>query len=552
VSRWRAALFLAWVVWAIWVAWAPAPVHSADDEASVTTVRWPANGGGATGVQPALPHGLSVVEHEAEGISTGPPDLAEGPAPVGESGWVDEPAAAEVLKVGGAPPGEPAPVPAAAGAATVDLPNGRFFATGEGGTGYAILDEPGGPPFWTAFQHLGGAERLGLPVSRPFLLPDARVYQATQVALLVWQPGAAEAEISAALDLMSAAGLDDWLWERGIPRPLPEAREPVRGLAQVTGNVVARLAWLTEPAFLDAYYAAEAGAAGAAATSGVVRYGLPASRPEQFSTHVTQRFQRGAMRLHPGATADADAGSAATAATPVPVPVGELLRESGLLAAALAPDRVVGGQLVARAPRPQLAWRSDTGWGVEESAAAVRSAPVPAALAGPQVEGAPLPGAAAAGSGVPPASGAGTGAPGNPTATAGTPAAQRPPATATATATPTALLQPGATIVVRAIVNQGRAEHVVIANEGSVAQNLGGWTLRSATGGQTFTFPAGISLSPGASLKVHSGSGNPSTLNRPPSDLFATSSNVWRNTGDTAELLDPSGRLVHRRSYGSP
>jgi hypothetical protein len=182
----------------------------------------------------------------------------------------------------------------------------------------------------------------------------------------------------------------------------------------------------------------------------------------------------------------------------------------------------------------------------------VRPVPVPAALAGPQAGSATLPGAAAAGAGVPPASRAGAGSPGSPAAAAGTPTAQRPAATATATATPTALLQPGATIVVRAIVNQGRAEHVVIANEGGVAQMLSGWTLRSATGGQTFTFPAGISLSPGASLKVHSGSGNPSSLNRPPSDLFATSSNVWRNTGDTAELLDPSGRLVHRRSYGNP
>jgi hypothetical protein len=276
----------------------------------------------------------------------------------------------------------------------------------------------------------------------------------------------------------------------------------------------------------------------------MVRYGLPASRPERFATHVTQRFQRGALRLESALPPAADA---ATATAVVPVPVGELLRDSGLLAPALASDRVVGGALVARAPRPQLAWRSDTGWGLTEPAAP-RPVPPAAALTGPPASGAALPGTAATPAGAPLASGSrSTGS----TATASMPPTSQSVA-ASATVTPSALLQPGASIVVRAIVNQGRAEHVVVANEGTAAQNLAGWTLRSATGSQSFTFPPNVSLAPGASLRVHSGSGNPATLNRPPADLFASSSNVWRNTGDTAELLDPSGRLVHRRSYGTP
>lgn len=537
MKRWLAAALLVWVAC---VGWAPTPVHGDDDESTLSTVFWPANGTGqATAARPALPDGLSVIEFETEGAAGELSDLAQQLALTEDLVQIGGP------PVDGPPIGQPAPL--GGGAVTVDLPNGRFFAAGDGGTGYAIVDEPGGPLFWTAFHRLGGVDRLGRPISRPFLLPDARVYQATQMALLVWQPGGAEAETADALDLMSAAGLDDWLWERGVPRPLPAAKEPVRGLVQVTGNVVTRLGWLTEPAFQESYYSPaeqELGASTAVAP-GMVRYGLPASRPEQFATHTTQRFQRGAMRLSP---ADPAAGETTAAAAVLPVPVGELLRDSGLLAAALAPDRLVGGSLVMRAPRPQLTWRSDTGWGVVDPVAAARLAPVASAPTGPLAGGTALPGTAAAIAGTPRAPIAGSS--GTAATPATTPTSQL--VAATATATPSALLQAGASIVVRSIFNQGRAEHVVIANEGTAAQILTGWILRSATGGQTFTFPPNVSLPPGASLRVHSGSGNPATLNRPPSDLFATSSNVWRNTGDTAELLDPSGRLIHRRSYGTP
>jgi len=107
-------------------------------------------------------------------------------------------------------------------------------------------------------------------------------------------------------------------------------------------------------------------------------------------------------------------------------------------------------------------------------------------------------------------------------------------------------------VVIRDIVNQGRAEHVVVANEGTVPQELTGWLLRSATGGQTYSFPAGFVLAAGATVNVHSGSGDPAALNHPPSDLFATRSNVWRNEGDIGQLIDPTGRAVSERRYGAP
>ena len=107
-------------------------------------------------------------------------------------------------------------------------------------------------------------------------------------------------------------------------------------------------------------------------------------------------------------------------------------------------------------------------------------------------------------------------------------------------------------IVIRDIVNQGRAEYVVVANEGTAAQELTGWLLRSATGGQTYAFPSGFVLAPGAIVNVHSGSGDPAVLNRPPTDLFATRSNIWRNEGDIGQIVDPAGRVVSEKRYGNP
>ncbi|MBI3972910.1 MAG: lamin tail domain-containing protein [Chloroflexi bacterium] len=427
-------------------------------------------------------------------------------------------------------------VPAVAGAEAppsmgVALANGWFFAPAPIGLGYAVVDEPDGPPFWTSFQRLGGVDALGEPISRPFILPDARVYQATQHGLLAWRPGAAHADFADLLDVMSAAGIDDWLLEQGIPRPVPVPVGPAAEPALALAAALERLGWLTEPAIRRAYFG-DAPDAGRAIVHALTRYGLPASPPERFEAHepphVTQRFQRGVLRV-----VLSDETDEAEPPTAGPVAVGELLRESGLIAlAALAPDRVVGGTLVARAPRPQLAWRSDRGWGTGGSA------PLPASAGG---------GAAARASGDSPAAASGTAA-----------HQATPVATATPVASPTAATkagaapQPGAVVMIRAIVNQGRAEHAVIANEGTAAQELSGWALRSATGNQTYTFPAGFTLAAGASVSVHSGAGDPATLSRPPTDLYATRSNVWRNTGDVAQLLDPNRRLVHELSYGIP
>jgi len=401
--------------------------------------------------------------------------------------------------------GDARPAAERAAAMAIELPNGRFFVPAGETAGYALIDEPGGPPFWTAYQRLGGAAALGVPISRPFSLADGRVYQATEQALLVWQPGARHADLANVLDLMSAAGLDDWLWAQGVP--YPEPLEP--GTA---AGALDRLGWLVEPAIREAYFAGISPGSTStpleALPAAIARFGLPASWPEPFEGHVTQRFQRGVLRLLLAPESRTDDPALAGTPTVVALPAGDLLRRSGRLApAALVPDQVVGGRLITRAPRPQLDW----------------PLAAPASTAAPDARGTP---------------------------DLATPA----PAVASATPALSATARPasGAAVIVRTVINQGRAEHVVIANVGSAAQDLSGWTLRSVSGGQSYTFPAGFVLAPGASVNVHSGAGDPATLNHPPTDLFATRANIWSNTGDVAQLLDAGGHLVSEYRYGTP
>ncbi len=85
-------------------------------------------------------------------------------------------------------------------------------------------------------------------------------------------------------------------------------------------------------------------------------------------------------------------------------------------------------------------------------------------------------------------------------------------------------------------------EEVVLINEGDRPVDLSGWVLISVTGNQRFTFPAGTVLEPGGRLVVRSGP----NASPGPGVLIWTSTYVWNNQGDPAELRDASGRLVAR------
>ncbi|HHW90952.1 MAG: thermonuclease family protein [Limnochordia bacterium] len=94
---------------------------------------------------------------------------------------------------------------------------------------------------------------------------------------------------------------------------------------------------------------------------------------------------------------------------------------------------------------------------------------------------------------------------------------------------------------------QLESELVIITNVGKHSVNMSGWTIRSVVGDQKDILPAGTVLEPGETLVVVSG-GNPCPLNAKCHLWNGTGrSNIWNNSGDTAELWDTQGRLVLSR-----
>ncbi|GAW92764.1 hydrolase [Calderihabitans maritimus] len=87
-----------------------------------------------------------------------------------------------------------------------------------------------------------------------------------------------------------------------------------------------------------------------------------------------------------------------------------------------------------------------------------------------------------------------------------------------------------------------KSEVVTIKNTSGVAVNLSGWKLVSQKGNQTFTFPSGIVIPAGGSLKVVSGP----NAQTGPNTLLWTKRYIWNNNGDPGALYDAQGKLVSR------
>ncbi len=194
---------------------------------------------------------------------------------------------------------------------------GRYYAQGGG---FAVTDVRG-QPFYSAFQRLGGVAQLGYPVSRRFFL-DGFTCQAMQVGLLQYLPETGQVVLANTFELLSRFGADDWLFARGIPRPIRDD-----GSTSFAEAVVIRLGWLTNPAIASAYLAPPPGWIGPwTAQDAINRYGLPMSRPENFGLFTSQRFQRIAFQVWqqslPGLP---------VAGTVTPVLGGQLVRDSGIL-----------------------------------------------------------------------------------------------------------------------------------------------------------------------------------------------------------------------------
>jgi competence protein ComEC len=83
-------------------------------------------------------------------------------------------------------------------------------------------------------------------------------------------------------------------------------------------------------------------------------------------------------------------------------------------------------------------------------------------------------------------------------------------------------------------------EWVEIAHQGPSAQSFDKWTLEDS-GNHTYTFK-NFTLNPGASVKIHTGTGIDSVT-----DLYwGRSSPVWNNAGDIATLKDADGKIVSK------
>ena len=131
----------------------------------------------------------------------------------------------------------PSYLPAADAPVEYRTPGGRYF----GQTGFAVVDEAGGPQFWAGMRHLGGVRILGYPISRPYLAPDGLQYQAFQRGVLQWRPDIGEAWLANVMDWLHDAGHDDWLLSLGVPRQRNDDGS-LQDFAQIKA---ARLRWLT-------------------------------------------------------------------------------------------------------------------------------------------------------------------------------------------------------------------------------------------------------------------------------------------------------------------
>ena len=88
-------------------------------------------------------------------------------------------------------------------------------------------------------------------------------------------------------------------------------------------------------------------------------------------------------------------------------------------------------------------------------------------------------------------------------------------------------------------------EYVEFQNQGALPQNLTGWTISSVRGGQRYVF-GGLTMQPGQVCRLYTNESHPEWcgLN------WGRATPQWNNTGDRANLLDASGKVVSSIGYG--
>jgi hypothetical protein len=91
-------------------------------------------------------------------------------------------------------------------------------------------------------------------------------------------------------------------------------------------------------------------------------------------------------------------------------------------------------------------------------------------------------------------------------------------------------------------------EFIEVRNIGDAPQDLSGWRIAAGDRKLAFTFPAGTSLDPGASVRVYT------DLDAPGPGRFSFESNgraVWNDKGAEGTLFDSKGAVVSKYGYRS-
>lgn len=208
------------------------------------------------------------------------------------------------------------------------VPGGHFYTQTNGTSrgakdgGYTISDADG-VPFWTFFKQTGGVDVLGYPVSRRFLW-DGYVCQATQRAVLQWNPATKQVQLANIFDYLSQAGKDDWLFTAHLaPKPDRAPGEtPSMSFLELAHR---RFAWLyADSAIFHRYFS----------TSNYYGiYGLPTSPVVDLGPYYAERFQRAVVYHWKTSVPWADDRGVSVGLA------GDLLKEVGLIPrAAIEPE----------------------------------------------------------------------------------------------------------------------------------------------------------------------------------------------------------------------
>lgn len=112
--------------------------------------------------------------------------------------------------------------------------------------------------------------------------------------------------------------------------------------------------------------------------------------------------------------------------------------------------------------------------------------------------------------------------------------------------TPQAKPTPDEEVIIAEVFNSDKQEYVLIKNNSSVEQNMGGWYLFNPRTGLKFRFPDDFKLPVDGSVRVYSG---PDGVDNPLTDFYWGVRCLWDDTSDDVILLNPAGRVMFWYTY---